>query len=64
MLGKEFMIPSAVFLNTIAICLLAGKITQMEKEKKDTLYELLYRIVYPIMGFAIGTMIAYFIKSV
>lgn len=61
---KEVMLLVILSLNAITTCLLVGKITLIEKAKKDTPYDILYQIVYPAIGFCIGTILAYVIKSV
>ncbi len=62
MSAKEAMGIVMNALNVIAICLILGKVTNIEKGKKDTPYDLLYRMVYPAAGLCIGTILAYLIK--
>lgn len=60
MMKKEAMLLCAVTANAFCLLLLICKNYGIEKGKKDTPCDLLYQMVYPLIGISIGTILAYF----
>ncbi len=61
---KELMMYCITVANTICIAFILGKIANIEKNKNNTLYDLVYRIAYIATGLALGTAMALMIKLV
>lgn len=62
MKGPIVMILCTAVANTICNALITGKISKIEKNKKDTPYDVVYQMVYPLIGIGIGTILACLIK--